>query len=278
MFDELENEGSELRSYIAADAPDDAPENVAQSGASLVGRDTRKRIYDPRQYPYSTVCALLIHARRTNRLLHGTGVLVSPNLVLTAGHNLFNNRVGGDAYAVDVFPALNGDFTKSYRVSASRFVTVVEWKDQADWNYDYGAILLPTTLGQTFGWMSVQTRADGELVGLTVSNLGYPIDCPAEARGNCPVRGSTMWLDSGKVAGPDSQVPAQTPETQPTLCVLQYACGLCEKKARLSKLDEVILNAALGIAKELSELFAERLHGREKKQQKPKNSAGQARR
>jgi hypothetical protein len=61
---------------------------------------------------------------------------------------------------------------------------VTGWIDWGDWNYDYGAIILPSDLGNTTGWFGFDVWSDSDLLS-SIGNLssGYPGDKPPEHNG-----------------------------------------------------------------------------------------------
>jgi V8-like Glu-specific endopeptidase len=168
--------------------------------------DLRVRVANPRAYPFSAVCAVRSFFPG-GKVTGGTGFLVGPRLLLTAGHNII-----ADGQAVDqvlVYPALNGSYENLLLPSAlaSRWLTVNFWKESENPAYDYGALVLPTDVGTRVGWLSIEKRADGDFFsGLPINTAGYPLDCPAPAGGACPIEeGTWMWADQGSVNRVDGQ-------------------------------------------------------------------------
>lgn len=187
-----------------------------EQSTTLVGQDTRVRIGNPLAYPYSTIAALWIDIGSGNPYLHGTGVLVSPNLVLTAGHNLYNylGRSGVRANMAHVYFGLNANSPNATRISVSsrNFITIREWGERRNPAFDYAGIILPTTAGNRFGFMSLQARGIGDY-RLGINNLGYPIDCPRAASGRCPPLGTTQWFDQGRVVDVGAHTLSHTIDT-----------------------------------------------------------------
>ena len=64
------------------------------------------------------------------------------------------------------------------------------WVDGGDENFDYGAIILPTPLGETVGTFGFGVLSDDELDGAVLNIAGYPGDKAA----------GTLWFDSHTVA------------------------------------------------------------------------------
>jgi V8-like Glu-specific endopeptidase len=159
--------------------------------------DSRERIGNPRSYPYSAICALQIFNPK-DELYYGTGFLAGPRLVLTAGHNVFYHGEGF-MKAIHVYPGLNGDRrSPPFRGAvATRMLTVEAWVNGGDTQFDFGAIILPTDLGNDVGWFSIGNFTDATLKALTVTLAGYPKEPPSN---QAPLDGSTMWWHLGKLA------------------------------------------------------------------------------
>ncbi|MGH2613674.1 MAG: trypsin-like serine peptidase, partial [Thermomicrobiales bacterium] len=78
-------------------------------------------------------------------------------------------------------------------VTSTVFHSVTGWTENGDENFDLGAIVLPTPLGDTVGVFGIGSYPDGELLGAPVNISGYPGDkFNAEA--------GTQWYDAREVA------------------------------------------------------------------------------
>jgi glutamyl endopeptidase len=171
----------------------------------VFGGESRLRVWNPRAYPFSAICALHFSAPNGDTYA-GSGVLIGPRLVLTAGHNLFKHkyRPTYDGYmkTVRVYPGLNGDVNSPPFGSSAHadLWTLTTWTEDADPQFDIGAVLLPTPLGKQAGWLSVARFTEGTLSGLAVSCASFPRDCPRPNQpGACGPEATTMWMDSGNI-------------------------------------------------------------------------------
>jgi len=72
---------------------------------------------------------------------------------------------------------------------------VTGWTENGDPNYDYGAIIIPTDLGNTVGWFGFGAFPDADLLSSTGNIAGYPGDQPA----------GTEWYDDRQIASVDSR-------------------------------------------------------------------------
>ncbi len=87
-------------------------------------------------------------------------------------------------------PGRNGSTLPYGKVRSSNFRSVTGWTTSGDQNFDYGAIILPTNLGNTTGWLGFGVYPDAELLASVGNISGYPGDKPA----------GTQWYDARKIA------------------------------------------------------------------------------
>jgi glutamyl endopeptidase len=96
-------------------------------------------------HPYNTVCHLeIIYARGTNK---GTGFVVGPRTIITAGHCVLDPH-RGPAVNIVVRPARDGREVPFGECTTGSFDFPEEWQDalkegQQPAEHDYGAIFLP---------------------------------------------------------------------------------------------------------------------------------------
>ena len=104
----------------------------------------------------------------------GTGILIAPRLVLTAGHVVFDHAQGGRTRFVDV--VLGGD--SPMRVRSTVVHVPPAWESDPDGSAlspaDLGVIVLPAPLDRFVAPMPFETASDTTLVGTRLSVLGYP--------------------------------------------------------------------------------------------------------
>ena len=158
--------------------------------------DNRQQIIDTTGFPYSAICSLEI-LNSNDQKFFGTGFLAGPQLVVTAGHNVFFHGEGF-MKSITVYPGLNGNrFQPIFRSATSRnFRSVEAWVSSIpNRQFDIGAIILPTKLGEDAGWFSISNFTDNTLTGLSVNVCGYPLHPPST---HVPRDASTAWIDSGR--------------------------------------------------------------------------------
>jgi glutamyl endopeptidase len=153
----------------------------------VIGPDDRVQIGNTTVVPWRWICALRITAADGSQFI-GTGWLVGARTVMTAGHCVFMHSHGGWAKEIEVVPGRNGATRPFGSCKAVSFRSVTGWVNSHDRDFDYGAILLPTThrFGDQLGIFGFAALSDAELMGLTLNLSGYPGDKPA----------GTQWFHS----------------------------------------------------------------------------------
>ena len=160
---------------------------------AIIGADDRVQIQTTASYPWRVHCSLRITARDGSQWI-GTGWFCGPHTVVTAGHCVFiknSGVVGRDGWvrSITVIPGRNGASQPYGAVISTNFRTVTGWANSANHEYDYGAILLPTPLGSTTGWLGIGAYSDATLMASTANISGYPGDKPA----------GTQWYHARRV-------------------------------------------------------------------------------
>lgn len=177
--------------------PDIGRASFAEPGTDLEtvhGTDTRVRVQPTDLYPWSATASLLITARDGSQWV-GTGWFVSPRTLVTAGHCVFITHSGvpgrdGFVRSIEVLPGRNQTALPFGSATSTEFWTVQGWVEAGNENFDYGAIIVPTPLGETVGTFGFAVLPDDELDGIVLNIAGYPGDKDP----------GTLWFDSHLVA------------------------------------------------------------------------------
>ena len=199
--------------HSTTDAPDVVPDG-SFSVASVVGTDDRRQIGDTRQYPFRAICALLMTGANGKQPI-GTGWFAGPNLIVTAGHNLFDNEAIGPGSGwiqqVQVWPGRNGNSTWETEIADPTQLGVSSpWLNRtADRDLlDYGVIRLKNGLGNKVGWFGLKYWPSDQLQGKEFNVVGYP----AAQTG---IASWTMWYDIGSITQARQKTLEYTMDTTP---------------------------------------------------------------
>jgi V8-like Glu-specific endopeptidase len=157
------------------------------------GPDDRVRITTTGSYPWRIHASLLITAADGSRWV-GTAWFISPRTLITAGHCVYIKNSGvpgrdGWVRSIDVMPGRNGSSLPYGTARSSDFRATTGWTGSGDENFDYGAIILPTDLGNKTGWIGFGVYSDAELAASVGNISGYPGDKPS----------GTQWYDARRI-------------------------------------------------------------------------------
>jgi len=158
------------------------------------GPDDRVKITTTNVYPWRAHASLLITAADGSGWI-GTGWFIGPHTLMTAGHVVYIKNSGvpgrdGWVRSIEVMPGRNGSSLPYGKVTSKNFRSVTGWANSGDENFDYGAIIIPTNLGNTTGWFGFGVFSDSDLTSSVGNISGYPGDKPA----------GTQWYDAHRIA------------------------------------------------------------------------------
>lgn len=166
--------------FVGTGVPID-PKATAPSGASttaigidsIFGSDDRIQISPATSYPARAVVQIT-----RNGAAHCTGWLYGPDVVATAGHCVHSGGGDGDWYTgLAVWPGRNGSFAPYGSCAARQLYSVTGWTVNGNEAYDYGAIKLNCSIGNTVGWFGYWWQS-ASLTGARILINGYPGDKP----------------------------------------------------------------------------------------------------
>jgi glutamyl endopeptidase len=163
----------------------------------VLGVDNRIRVQNTTLFPWRAICALRIRARNGQNFI-GTGWLVSPRTVITAGHCVFLHDAGGWAQSITVIPGMNGAARPFGSHTGTALRSVTGWTQGRNREFDYGAIILPpgNRPGAQTGAFGFAARDDAFLRAAALNLSGYPGD-----KG-----GSTQWFHAQRAKSVASRV------------------------------------------------------------------------
>ena len=171
---ENEGEGAFMRDAFFASYPELYEKSLSEV---IIGTDDRVRISPTTSFPWRAICSLRITAQNGNRFI-GTGWLVAPRTVITAGHCVYMHDQGGWPKSIEVIPGLN-DAARPYgSYVGTSFRSVSGWVNDKKREYDYGCIILPTTSrpGDKTGVFGFAVKDNPYLLSAYLNLSGYPGD------------------------------------------------------------------------------------------------------
>jgi V8-like Glu-specific endopeptidase len=157
--------------------------------ASVFGNDDRYQIFAGTTFPWRTV----VRIGNNDGTYLGSGAMISPYHVLTAGHVVHSGGPGGNWFStLQVSPGQTDVNTRPYGQAEWTWVrSYTNWTNNSDWNWDWAVITLDRRIGNFTGWMGTESHpTEGHYNGTTVNLAGYPSD---KAVG-------TMWGANGPIS------------------------------------------------------------------------------
>ncbi len=136
----------------------------------------------PLAYPYRT-CGKLFFTQNGGDWA-GSASLVAPNVLLTAGHCVFNN--GSWSTNVAFYPSYPSrpSTDRTYKFTYSYVAARTPWTQNRNRAYDYGMIWIDAAPGNQLGWLGMLWNASTS--GRSWEAVGYP------ATPNPPYNGAVM--------------------------------------------------------------------------------------
>jgi glutamyl endopeptidase len=162
---------------------------------AVFGHDReRRRHEDTASAPWRAVCYLEI--KGSSGKGQGTGWMISPDLLVTAGHCIYDANYGGDGKATEIvaYPGRNGNNFPYQPVACVVADAHPSYRAGADPRYDIGILKLSRKVGVEIGWF-----------GLAVYDLQLAIKCLVNL-GGYPTSKSpqgSMWKDAGRIESGD---------------------------------------------------------------------------
>lgn len=140
---------------------------------SIIGPDNRVRVTPTSSFPARATVLIIFSAGRCS------GWLIGPNTVVTAGHCVHPGG-GGSFYPTTsyrIYPGRNGAASPYGSCTARWLASVPGWTVSKRDDYDYAAIKLNCSIGNTTGWYGFFWQS-ASLTGLPTTINGYPGDKP----------------------------------------------------------------------------------------------------
>jgi V8-like Glu-specific endopeptidase len=158
-----------------------------------IGADDRTRVSSTANSPWRWICHLAITARNGATFL-GTGFLIGPRTVATAGHCVHMPGQGDWVEQVVVTPGRDASARPFGAVVSTVFRAAAGWMDGGDRGNDYGAVFLPEGFDAApSGACDLDALDDAALHGARLNLAGYPGDKPS----------GTLWYQGRRAAALD---------------------------------------------------------------------------
>lgn len=157
--------------------------NGREGAESIINWDSRMRTYTT-LYPNRAIVYI-----EYNGSALCTGYMYSPSMVVTAGHCVHTGGSAGTwrtASLYKIYPGRDGVSSPYGFCTVNRLRSVTGWTVSANPQYDYGAMRLNCTVGNTVGWFGLYDPAVPIAQPAIVT--GYPGDKPL-----------TQWTSSDKI-------------------------------------------------------------------------------
>ncbi|MDR0297807.1 MAG: trypsin-like peptidase domain-containing protein, partial [Streptococcaceae bacterium] len=153
------------------------------SGNNIYLPDQRVQVNNATSFPYNTIVDIQdIFPNNPGEVWRGTGTLIAPGVVLTAGHVIYDKSEGGYANSVTVYQAYaNGNYNPSTAVTAKALLAHPDWvaKNNSSpsiyvlGSTDLALIFLNQNIGLQTGWMGMSSSLS---VGQPITLAGFPGD------------------------------------------------------------------------------------------------------
>lgn len=163
---------------------------------TVCGKDDRVQIHATAQIPWRWNCKLVIHLA-DGRKGGGTGFMIGPCTVMTAGHCVHTGKNGQWVSKVEVIPGMNGPNRPYGTYVSTSLRSVTGWTKNGKVTHDYGAVLLGASqkVGCRVGYFGFASYGDATLRGMLVNTAGYPGDKPF----------GTQWFMSDRIKKVESR-------------------------------------------------------------------------
>ena len=225
MYSKKDNKNSinQIKSYM----PSIYKSNVANKGSydmfKIIGStDDRTPVseYNRYQFPYTSI-GYIVTEWENKEPTRGTGVLIGDNIVLTAGHNIYDIENNKLALAVIFYPGRwsnTGSGMQPFGYATGINYYYQEFRENVDLSttaveaagYDWGIIVLDRNIGNDVGYMGVNYYDDYlDLRNKNIRITGYP----ANINNNTNVVKYNQYEATGNIAGVTNDAISYTIDT-----------------------------------------------------------------
>ena len=165
---------------------------------SVIGPDTRMEVENTLTAPYRSIAVVVTEWPHQGNTV-GTAFFIGPDVLATAGHNLFDPTYREWASKVTVYPGATRGVQYFGYANHTNLTIGGEWGDYGNKMDDWGLIHIDSNLGNTTGWMSTRAWTLNEVIGRSCMVTGYPEDLMNEDKSQGKDR--IMYTGSGQIIG-----------------------------------------------------------------------------
>lgn len=144
---------------------------------TVIGDDDRVRVGDTTAFPWRSIGKVTVTAEAG--VFSGTGFLIGPHHMLTAGHVVHNAAFGSDPWAEELTVAFGKDGAAEpfARAEATALRAPAAWILGAATEADWALVTLDRSIGAVTGFIDLAVQeGTGALTGASVTLAGYPGD------------------------------------------------------------------------------------------------------
>ncbi|WP_032113515.1 NB-ARC domain-containing protein [Candidatus Paracaedibacter symbiosus] len=161
-----------IQDGLVAKVTTEEPESRKQSGSS--SSDNWGQVLYPSQWPHRVHGHLMMRFEK-EEITVGSGILVGPNHVLTAGHNLYYK--GQWAKEIWFTPGRKGNYFPFGYSKGCMLLCHQQWldpKSRKKDDYDLGMVILDRAVGNEAGWSGLLYAPDTYFDQWEITATGYP--------------------------------------------------------------------------------------------------------
>ena len=155
---------------------------------TIFGYDDRVQVTNTTSSPYYGIARLVI-TYTDNTSTTGTGYLVAPNVMLTAGHCCFSSSSSAPISSFTAYLGQNGTYVPMTAYLSYYYVCANFTSFSGEDKDDYAIMVLSSSPGNTTGWFGLSYQNNMFFVTNPFTITGYPVDKSS----------GTMWTASGAI-------------------------------------------------------------------------------
>lgn len=174
--------------------------------------NNRVTVDDPTSNLYSRCIVHLTIKMSDNRTAYGSGFLIRSNVVVTAGHVVFDKEYSesGWASSITVTPSARPTgVTAPYGTAQSTtLICGLEWAKNFDYDYDWGVIILDSNIGDQTGWFGLYYQSNSyngtkvRVNGYDKYRYQYTVSGTITTSKSRTIESTNIYVDEGMSGGP----------------------------------------------------------------------------